>query len=599
MALRPIPAQGYPAPPAAPPAALPQQREPAKGEPSEEAVTGRNGLIMALGTLSSRGLGFVRAAMLGAALGSGDIASTFNVANTLPNIVFVMLIGGALSSIFVPELVKAAKTHKDGGVAYTDRLLTLCGIALVVLTLVAVLAAPLLVSVYGPTWTGAQRDLAVALARFLLPEILFYGFFTLLGQVLNARGRFAAMMWAPALNNVVAIGVFALYLGIGGEARHIDKVTPGQTMLLGIGTTLGVVIQALGLLPSLRAAKFRYTPRFDWRGAGLSAPIRAASWALLLVVVTQLAFTAITALTTSVSNKSANYAYANAYQLFVVPQGVITISLVTAILPQMSRAATEGNLTKIGTDLAGVMRNSAAMIIPAMVLFAAFSAQITQVAYGYGHAKDGIGLTLTGEALLAFAFGLPFFCAQYGLARGFYAMSDARTPFWLTAVASGTNVFFSWLAWLLLSDRWSVVGMAAAQSIACVVSMTVTGIALSRRLSSLPAAPENPEDRARVLRTAMRAPADSGLDGRRVFGLHVGLLLACLPGALVGHFLAGALGSSWIGSFLGLGLGSLLTLASLFVLAKPLGVAGAVAPLARKLRIPYPTAPEPSRRRRR
>ncbi|WP_051969973.1 murein biosynthesis integral membrane protein MurJ [Kitasatospora azatica] len=607
MTLRPIPAQDYPAPPTAPPTAVPPQRESANAEPSEEAAAGRNGLIMAIGTLASRGLGFVRSAMLVAALGSSQLAGVFNVANTLPNIVFVMLIGGALSSVFVPELVKAAKTHKDGGVAYTDRLLTLCGVALVALTLVAVLAAPMLISIYGPTWTGVKRDLAITLARYLLPEILFYGFFTLLGQVLNARGRFGAMMWAPALNNVVAIAVFGLYMAVGGQAAELGKVTSGQTMLLGVGTTLGVVVQALGLLPSLKAAKFRFRPRFDWRGAGLGQPLRAATWALLLVVVTQVAFTVITALTTSVHNDSANIAYANAYQLFVVPQGVITISLVTAILPQMSRAATEGNLPKIGSDLASVLRNSAAMIIPATVLFIAFAGQITQAAYGYGHATQGDGLPLTAASLLAFAFGLPFFCAQYGLARGFYAMGDARTPFWLTVIASGTNVALSYLAFLVLSDRWIVVGMAAAQSVACVVSMLVTGLALSKRLSSLPAAPEDPEARARVLRAAMRNPLTSGLDGRRVFGLHFGLLLACLPGALVGHFLAAAVGGLFgasalgklIGSVFGLGLGSLLVLASLFVLAKPLGVASTVAPLARKLRIPYPATPEPGGRRRR
>ncbi|MDH6118003.1 murein biosynthesis integral membrane protein MurJ [Kitasatospora sp. GAS204B] len=584
---------------------LPQQRESAdeeqKSAPSEEAAAGRNGLIMAIGTLASRGLGFVRSAMLAYALGVKDVAATFNIANTLPNIVFTMLIGGALSSVFVPELVKAQRTHKDGGVAYTDRLLTLCTVALVALTAVAVFAAPLLVSVYAPDWHGAQRDLTIALARYCLPEILFYGLFTLLGQVLNARGKFAAMMWAPALNNIVAIAVFGLYAVIGGQAAAVGKVTSTQTAILGIGTTLGVVVQALGMLPSLRAAKFRWTPRFDWRGAGLSQPLRAASWALLLVIVTQVAFTALTALTTSIDSGASNAAYSNAYALFVVPQGVITISLVTAILPQMSRAADEGDLPKIGADLSRVLRNSAAMIIPITMLFIAFAGQLSGLAYGYGAGASAT--SLISYSLLAFAIGIPFFCAQYALARGFYAMSDARTPFWLTVVSSGTNVLLSYLAFLVLSPHWKVVGMASAQTVACVVSMTITGRALAKRLQSLPPAPEDPEARARVLRASLSNRAGSGLDGRRVFGLHLGLVLACLPGALLGHFLAsgigGMLGGGFFGNLFGLGVGAVVVLASLFVLAKPFGAAAAVAPLARRLRLPYPQVPEPAGRRRR
>ncbi|MFE9424622.1 murein biosynthesis integral membrane protein MurJ [Kitasatospora sp. NPDC006697] len=626
MSLRAITAQEQyfqmPPAPTAPPS-LPQPRpaEPTapptapKPEQSEQATANRNGLIMAIGTLASRGLGFVRSAVLAAALSIGPLGSAFNVANTLPNVVFMMLIGGALQSVFVPELVRAAKYDPDGGVAYTDRLLTVCAVALGVLTVVAVLVAPALVTIYASEWTGAQRDLTVALARFCLPEIFFYGLFTLLGQVLNARGRFGAMMWAPVLNNVVAIAVFGLYMVIGGQAQDAGHVTTGQTMLLGIGTTLGVVVQVLGLLPSLKAAKFRWHPRFDWRGSGLSKPLRQATWALLLMIATQVAFTVLTALTTSVDQMGKNIgllgvgnaAYTNAYALFVVPQGVITISMVTAILPQMSRAATEGNLPKIGSDLSRVLRNSAAMIVAATVLFIAFAGQITHLAYGYG-SHQGVGLSVISESLLAFAFGIPFFCAQYALARGFYAMGDARTPFWLTVVASGTNVLLSYLAYLVFSPRWIVVGMAGAQSVACAVSMVITGFALARRLRSLPhAVPEDPDRRAEVLRSLLRNPMRSGLDGRRVFGLHLGLVLACLPGALVGHFLAdavsgalsGSLVVSVLGNGIGLGLGSVAVLVSLFLLAKPLGAASIVAPLARKLRVPFPVEPEPSGRRRR
>lgn len=171
----------------------------------------RSGALMAAGSLVSRATGFVRAAVVAAALGAGYVADGYAVGNSVPTIVYMLLLGGALNAVFVPELVKAAKEHEDGGVAYTDRLLTLCALALTVLTAAAVLAAPLIVDLYTD-YTGERREMTVAFARACLPQILFLGLFTLLGQVLNARGRFGAMMWTPVLNNVVVVAVFGLFL---------------------------------------------------------------------------------------------------------------------------------------------------------------------------------------------------------------------------------------------------------------------------------------------------------------------------------------------------------------------------------------------------
>ncbi|GAA4861664.1 murein biosynthesis integral membrane protein MurJ [Kitasatospora terrestris] len=579
--------------PAAPPG-IPAQSSADEQDaaPAPASSAGRNGLIMALGSLASRALGFVRSAMIVAALHSGLLGDSFNVGNSLPNIVYMMLIGGALASVFVPELVHAAQTHKDGGVAYTDRLLTLCGVVLVVLTVGAWLAAPAIVDFYAP-YDGAQRDLTIAFARYCLPQIFFYGVFTLLGQVLNSRDRFGAMMWTPVLNNVVAIGVFGLYIAVGHNATTAEQMTPGLTMLLGLGSTLGIVVQALGLLPSLRKAGFRWHPRFDWKGTGLAKPLRAAGWALLLVLVTQLAFAVITRLTTGAGKLAdhsglgdiglGNVPYTSAYQLFVVPQGVITISLVTALLPGMARAATAGNLTKVGNDLADMLRSSAAMIVTAAVLFVALAPQIATAAYGYGGMTPA-STWVIAQALMAFAIGLPFFCAQYALARGFYAMGDARTPFWLTVVTTGTNVGLSCVAYWLLDPRWIIIGMAVAHSIACVVSVVLTGWALGRRLRTPAPVPAD----ATLDLSGRRTKPRSGLDGAKVVTLHLAIALACTPGAFAAHWLAGRIGGGLLPGLLGLAAGSLAVLVSLFLFARPLGAGPAVAPLARRLRIPYP-----------
>ncbi|MFI9782125.1 murein biosynthesis integral membrane protein MurJ [Kitasatospora sp. NPDC051984] len=618
---------GYPPPPPQAPVPVPapraseeqKQEQAEKPETKPAASTGRNGLIMALGSLASRALGFVRSAVIVAALATGPAGDAFNVANSLPNIVYMMLLGGVLASVFVPELVHAMQTHKDGGQAYTDRLLTLCGTILVVLTLGAWLFAPQIVDLYS-TFDGVQRELAITFARYCLPQIFFYGVFTLLGQVLNARDRFGAMMWTPVLNNVVAIGVFGGYLAMGHHAYQAEEVSSSDALLLGVGSTLGIVVQAAALLPSLRKAGFTYRPRFDWRGAGLTRPLRAAGWALALVAATQLSFAVISSLGTG-AGKAADdahipggrgfTAYNSAYALFVVPQGVITVSLVTALLPGMSRAATAGNYRKIGEDLSGVLRSSAAMVVTAAVLFFALAPQIAMAAYGYGSgAKVHDNAMVIASLLMAFAIGLPAFCAQYGLARGFYAMGDAKTPFWLTLISTGTNAALCWVAYETLPLQNKVIGMAAAHTAAAILSVVVTGVALGRRLSKgapLAAAPAPAEpdlDSTMVLRTDAFAPGanatmdlgvrrggrrGSGLEGFRLVTLHVGLIVACLPGAFAAHWLAGRFGESLFGSLAGLAVGSLAVLVSLFVLARPLGVGASVAPFARKLRIPYPT----------
>lgn len=174
----------------------------------------RGSAVMAAGSVVSRATGFARSAVVAAALGTiGPSADGYAVGNALPTIVYMLLLGGALNAVFVPELVRAAKEHPDAGAAYTDRLVTVCVVALLVITATAVWAAPTIVDVYTD-YTGRQAAMTIALARYCLPQIFFLGLFTLLGQILNARGRFGAMMWAPALNNVVVMAVFGLYLAL-------------------------------------------------------------------------------------------------------------------------------------------------------------------------------------------------------------------------------------------------------------------------------------------------------------------------------------------------------------------------------------------------
>ncbi|MFG2764107.1 murein biosynthesis integral membrane protein MurJ [Streptomyces rubiginosohelvolus] len=523
------------------------------GPPARTASVLRSGAVMAAGSVVSRATGFVRSAVVVAALGTGLTADGYTVANTVPNILYILLIGGALNAVFVPELVRAAKEHADGGAAYTDRLLTLCTVGLLALTALAVAAAPLIVGLYTD-YDGRQAELTVALARYCLPQILFYGLFTLLGQVLNARGRFGAMMWTPVLNNIVIIGVFGLY----GVAANADgTLTDTHAHLLGWGTTAGIAVQTLALIPALRAAKFRWRPRFDWRGSGLTRPMRAAGWLVLLVLTNQLAYWVVTRLSTAsglhaveqgVAGGAGYTAYSYAYQLWVVPRGIITVSLVTALMPRMSRAAADGDLTGVRRDVAYALRTSAAVVVPAATALLVLAPWVIGSVFGYGRTTTA-DITVMAGIMMAFAPGLIAFSGQYVLSRGFYAMSDTRTPFLLNLVIAAVQAGLTAAAYLLLPARWAVTGMAGASTVAFCAGFAVTAHVLSRRLSGPGAG------------SLLRSPT---------LGAHARLIAACLPAGALAYGAGRA--AERAGDVAAAGAGALTLLLAVVLLARPFGI---------------------------
>ncbi|WSM02764.1 murein biosynthesis integral membrane protein MurJ [Streptomyces sp. NBC_01718] len=525
----------------------------------------RSGAVMAAGSVVSRATGFIRSAVVVAALGTGLQADGYAVANTVPNILYMLLIGGALNAVFVPELVRAAKEHADGGAAYTDRLLTVCAVGLVALTGLAVAGAPLIVAVYTP-YSGERAELTIALARYCLPQILFYGLFTLLGQVLNARNRFGAMMWTPVLNNLVIIAVFGLYLGVA--AGSDTTLTSAQTQLLGWGTTAGIAVQTLALVPALRAAKFRWRPRFDWRGSGLTRPLRSAGWLVMLVLTNQVAYWVVTRLSTLTGQHAVEQgvaggvgytAYSYAYQLWVVPQGIVTVSLVTALMPRMSRAAAGGDLVGVRRDVSYALRTTAAVVVPAAGALFALAPWVMGAVFGYGR-TGAADITVMAGMMMAFAPGLIAFSGQYVLSRGFYAMGDTRTPFLLNLVIAAFNAGLSGVAYLMLSARWAVTGMAAAYSMALFAGFAVTAYVLHRRVSG---------------GSGERRPALWRSPG---LWAHARLVVACVPAGALGYGVARACDGA--GDVVAAAAGVMVLLAVVGVLARPLRLAEVSAVLA-------------------
>ncbi|MGZ4427580.1 MAG: murein biosynthesis integral membrane protein MurJ [Nocardioidaceae bacterium] len=414
--------------------------------------------VMAAGTVVSRLSGFVRNTLLVAALGAMLHADVFNIANTIPNMLYILLAGGVFNAVLVPQLVRAMKHDQDRGEAYTNRIITLAALFLAGVTAVLVVAAPLLMRLFlADTFftpaLAAQRESAIMFARYCLPQVFFYGMFVLVGQVLNARGRFGPMMWAPIANNVVSVAVLTLYLVVFGAAHGAAKCggfSSGQELLLGLGSTLGIAVQLGVLLPYLKAAGFSYRPRFDFRGSGLGHTLRLGLWTVLFVIVNQAAYTVVVRIASSGTADAAHLCgtgaaagagytvYSFAFLLVMVPHSIVTVSLATATLPRLSGHASDGNLRAVAQNVASTLRTTYALIIPFAVLLPAIALDLANVVYGYGAAKDSV--PDFALALALFAPGLVFFTTHYLMLRGFYAIERNRTVFWVQCVIAATNV---------------------------------------------------------------------------------------------------------------------------------------------------------------
>jgi putative peptidoglycan lipid II flippase len=455
----------------------------------------RNSSLMATGTVVSRVTGIFRDIALAAALGFYLVSDAYSLGNSLPNIVYILVIGGALNAVFVPQLVRKMKEDADGGQAYADRLLTLVASTLLVLSVVAVAAAPWIVDLYTPDdYPAEQYDLAVAFARLCLPQIFFYGLYTMLSQVLNSRGRFGAPMFAPIANNVVAIATFALFIAIAGTSAAADgELTSGQVLLLGIGTTLGVVAQAVILVPVLLRSGYAWRPRFDWRGAGLGKAGMLAAWTVGLVLVNQITYVFITRMATQANVNAANAdvvaagltTYQKAHLVFMLPHSVITVSIVTAMLPALSRVAHSGRLAEVGADVARTMRIVAALIMPVTSILMVNGAAIAVLLFGYGAATPEQAGAM-GLIVSVFMIGLLPFTLFYVLLRGYYALEDTRTPFLITVGFSVLLLALAFPMFLAVRDGGAqIAALALAYSISYWVGFAVAWLLLARRLGSM------------------------------------------------------------------------------------------------------------------
>lgn len=452
---------------------------------------GRSSALLASGTIVSRVLGFVKAIVLAQTIGqtASAAANAFGAANQLPNNIYALIAGGVLGAVLVPQIVRAGM-HDDGGARFINKLVTLGITVFLSVTVLATLGAPLLVSLYiqqsvdgGAGFSDRAIALATVFAYWCLPQIFFYALYSLLGEVLNARGAFGPFAWAPALNNVVAIAgliVFQLLFG-GADANSVVEVWTTERIVLLAGTaTLGIAAQALVLLVFWRRAGIRYRPDFRWRGVGLAKTGRSAGWIFAMILVTQVAGLVQVNVASLASDEGAGIAtLQNSWLIFMLPHSVIAVSIATVFFTRMSTAAGAGDIPAVKADVASSLRAIGLIVMLSAAVLIVVAAPFARI-----FESDHRNVVAMASVIAAYMVGLIPFSAVFVLQRTFYALEDTRTVFFVEVAKSALFVV-GFVACTALPVEWIGVGIATVSSITFFLQFALTFVVLRRKIGAL------------------------------------------------------------------------------------------------------------------
>ncbi|XVV03834.1 murein biosynthesis integral membrane protein MurJ [Actinosynnema sp. CA-248983] len=437
---------------------------------------------MAIATIVSRVSGLLAKLLLVTLVGTTVLNDSYQVATTLPTMINELLLGGVLTSVAIPLLVRAEKEDPDGGEGYAQWLITMSVVLLGVGTVIALLCAPLLTALFIGGSDKANPELTTAFAYLVLPGIVFYGLSAMLGAILNTRHVFGLPTWAPVLNNLVVIATLGVYWLVPGEIS-LDPVRMGEPKLLvlGLGTMLGVAVQASVMVPAMRRTGFRFRWRWGW-DRRLAEFGGLAFWVLLYVA---LGFVSMIVLTRVAAHDPGAITVYN-YQWLVaqVPYGVLGVSLLTALMPKMSRAAAAHDTGALVGDLAFGNRMSSIMLMPFSALMTVAGVSIGLAVFSWG--ESGVdGGERIGTALALSAFGLVPYAITLLQLRVFYALKDARTPTLIQAIIVVVRIALLYGFLAISPPEKLAVGVSIAMSLSFVVGCLVGQLWLRIRLGRL------------------------------------------------------------------------------------------------------------------
>jgi len=487
---------------------------------------GRSSIVMASGTLVSRALGLVRNLVLIAAVGVNiGAANAFDVANKIPNVMFAILASGMLNAVLVPQIVRAYKRKQ--GEEFTNRILTVAGTIMLAVTLVLTLGSAWVIGLYIDNWSPELTALAVAFGFWCIPQLFFYGLYTLLGQVLNARSIFGPFMWAPVANNVISIAGFSAFIAIFGRydaetAHDISSWTGAKIALLGGSATLGIAAQALVLIWPLWRSGFRFRFRWKLRGMGMRSMGKVAAWTTLATLLEQVGVLVITRVTSAAGehsgellNVAGNAAYTQALMIYLLPHSLITVSITTALFTQLSAAAAAGDIPRVRADLSLGMRTVGVFTIFATAALIVLAVPITRVIlFTAAHPGE---ITSVARVLSVMALGLVPLGGMLLMKRAYFAFEDGFTIFLIQIPVTAITITGSLAGMYLLTPDWWAAGAGASMALGSVVAGAGRLRGLHRRLK--------------------------GLDGARILRLYVRLIIGALGASAVGYAVVKLLGT--------------------------------------------------------
>lgn len=452
---------------------------------------------MTIGTVFSRLTGLLRLMAIAGALGIAEsrLPDTYNLANTAPNILYELALGGVLTSVFVPVFVELLeKEGRERAWEVASALINLSLAALTTITLIGVVAAPWIARFYAGRLEGAdavlQQDVLTFFLRLFIPQIIFYGLTAMTAGLLNAHKRFGAPMFTPILNNLTVIAVMVYFYNSYGAVTLRD-VTTGQQLLLGLGTTVGVAVMGLSQIPFLKGlGRYRFT--FSAGHPAVKKLGRLSVFVVGYVMANQVGYLIVQWLA---NGQEGGYsAYISAFTFFMLPHGLFAVSIITALLPSMSEHAVNERWDGFRERLSVGVRSTLLLVLPAAVGYFVLNEPIVDYLLKRGVLTQE-SVDLVAGVLRFFVIGLvPFSIFQLFL-RAFYAQQNTKTPFLinLVAVAINTAINIPMFAWL------EVEGLAAGHALAYVFGVVLQGRALSRRIGGL--------DGRRLLRSGIRIGA--------------------------------------------------------------------------------------------
>ncbi|SNT15370.1 murein biosynthesis integral membrane protein MurJ [Rhodococcoides kyotonense] len=462
-----------------PPVATPEPEKPApKPQKSLLASTGS----IAVATLVSRITGFFKQVVMLAILG-GAIASSFTSATILPNMISELVLGAVLTAIVVPVLVRAEMEDADGGTSFVRRLFTVAFTMLFVVAVIATISAPLLSRMLIDDTAKVSSDLTTALSYLLLPAILFYGLSGLLTAILNTRQNFRPGAWAPVWNNLVVLGIFSLYFFVPGEIT-LDpvKMSDPHILILGLGVTAGVITQVTALIPALRREKIDLRPLWGF-DARLKAFGGMAAAIILYVVISQAGLVFATRISAG-ADAAGPAIYSQAWILLQLPYGILGVTVLTAIMPRLSRNAANGDTPAVVDDLSVATRLTLVALVPIVVFLTFAGPWVGEALFGFGNFADDA--PRLGEAVSWSAFTLIPYALVLIHLRVFYAREQAWTPTWIILGITGVKIALSALAPVVASDDQQVVlWLGVANGLGFVVGACIGGFLLHRSLGDL------------------------------------------------------------------------------------------------------------------